>query len=66
MTFQMTHATDSDTNAERNFIVEELSKRGVIGKVTNYKTGDELITKHVNHYVTDGDVAVAELEAPAS
>lgn len=66
MTFQMTHATDSDTNAERNFIVEELSKRGVIGKVTNYKTGDELVTKHVNHYVTDGDVAVAELEAPAS
>lgn len=66
MTFQMTHATDSDTNAERNFIVEELSKRGVIGKVTNYKTGDELLTKHVNHYVTDGDVAVAELEAPPS
>ncbi|SFV30096.1 LssY C-terminal domain-containing protein [Hyphomicrobium facile] len=66
MTFQMTHATDSDTNAERNFIVEELSKRGVIGKVTNYKTGDELVTKHVNHYVTDGDVAVAELAAPTS
>ena len=64
MTFQMTHATDSDTNAERNFIVEELSKRGGIGKVTNYKTGDELVTKHVNHYVTDGDVAVAELATP--
>jgi len=63
MTFQMTHATDSDTNAERNYIVEELNKRGVIGKVTNYKTGDELITKHVNHYVTDGDIAVAEIEA---
>ncbi|MBY0561605.1 LssY C-terminal domain-containing protein [Hyphomicrobium sp.] len=66
MTFQMTHATDSDTNAERNFIVEELSKRGVIGNVTNYKTGDELVTKHVNHYVTDGDVAVAELAAPTN
>ena len=66
MTFQMTHATDSDTNAERNFIVDELRKRGVIGKVTNYKTGDELVTKHVNHYVTDGDVAVAELETPPS
>ncbi|MGO4684963.1 LssY C-terminal domain-containing protein [Hyphomicrobium sp. 2TAF46] len=63
MTFQMTHATDSDTNAERNYIVDELSNCGVIGKVTNYKTGDELITKHVNHYVTDGDIAVAEIEA---
>jgi len=64
MTFQMTHATDADTNAERNYIVDELSNCGAIGKVTNYKTGDELITKHVNHYVTDGDIAVAEIEAP--
>ncbi|WP_045836527.1 LssY C-terminal domain-containing protein [Hyphomicrobium sp. 99] len=62
LTFQMTHATDSDTNAERNYIVEELSQCGVIGKVTNYQTGDELITKHVNHYITDGDIAVAEIE----
>jgi hypothetical protein len=65
LTFQMTHATDADTNAERNYIVNELSRYGVIGKVTNYKTGDELITKHVNHYITDGDVAVAEIEAPS-
>lgn len=62
MTFQMTHATDSDTNAERNYIVDELQGCGVIGKVTNYKTGDEVITKRVNHYITDGDVAVAEIE----
>lgn len=63
MTFQMTHATDSDTGAERNYVIEELSKRGVIRNVTNYKTGDELVTKRVNHYITDGDIAVADLEA---
>jgi hypothetical protein len=64
MTFQLTHATDSDTNAERGYIIDELSRCGVIGNVTNYKTGDLLATKHVNHYVTDGDVAVAKIEAP--
>jgi hypothetical protein len=26
-----------------------------------YKTGDQLRTKNVNHYITDGEVAVAEL-----
>lgn len=65
MTFQVTHATDSDTNAERDYIINELSRCGVIGNVTNYKTGDLLATKHVNHYITDGDVAVAKIEAPS-
>ena len=61
MTFQMTHATDSDTNAERDHIMDELKKSGVIGEVTSYRTGDQLITEHVNRYITDGDVALAEL-----
>ena len=66
ITFQMTHATDSDTNAERDYIVNELSKCGVIRNVTLYKIGDQLITEHVNHYVTDGEVAVAEIEVLAA
>ena len=66
ITFQMTHATDSDTNAERAYIVNELSKCGVIRNVALYKTGDQLITEHVNHYITDGEVAVAEIEALAA
>ena len=61
LTFQITHATDSDTNAERDYIVEALGACGAIGEVALYQTGDQLITDHVNHYVTDGDVAVAEL-----
>jgi LssY-like putative type I secretion system component LssY len=63
LTFQVTHATASDTNAERGYIVNELRKSGVIENVTFYKTGDKLLTKHVNHYITDGELAVAELIA---
>jgi len=29
--------------------------------VTLYKAGDQLLTKHVNHYITDGEVAIAVL-----
>lgn len=65
LTFQVTHATDSDTNAERDYIVGELSKSGVIRNLSLYKSGDQLITAHVNHYVTDGDIAVAFCCEPA-
>jgi LssY C-terminus len=65
LTFQMTHATDSDTNAERDYIIDELRKHGVIKNVCLYKTGDELLTEHVNHYITDGEVAVAQLAQSA-
>ncbi len=61
MTFKITHATDSDTNAERDHVIAELQKSNGIGKVTVHQTGDELSVKNVNHYVTDGDVAVATL-----
>jgi LssY C-terminus len=61
ITFQITHATDADTNAERDYVMNELKEAGVIGDVTSYKTGDQLITEHVNRYITDGDVAVAGL-----
>ena len=61
--FHLTHATASDTNAERGYIINELSKSGAIENVTLYKAGDKLLTKHVNHYLTDGEIAVAELTA---
>jgi hypothetical protein len=61
LTFQITHATASDTNAERAFVIAALSGCGVIGDVTLYKPGDRLMTEHVNHYVTDGEVAMADL-----
>ena len=61
LTFQITHATDWDTNNERDYIVAELKDHGVIGDVSSYKAGGHLGADHVNHYVTDGEVAVATL-----
>src|ERR1700756_1819367 len=37
LTFQVTHATDADTNAERNFIIAELKQCGVIGEINVYQ-----------------------------
>ncbi len=60
-TFQVTHATDADTNAERDFIVGELARVQGIVNVASYRAGEPLATGRVNRYVTDGEVAVASL-----
>ena len=65
LTFQITHATDSDTNAERDFIIAELTKNRVIVDVNTYRSGQRLPTERVNHYITDGEVTVASLAPPA-
>ena len=59
LSFQVTHATDSDTNAERDYIVGELSKNRAIEAVRIYRAGETL--ERVNHYVTDGEIALAIL-----
>ncbi|HEY1983107.1 MAG TPA: LssY C-terminal domain-containing protein [Xanthobacteraceae bacterium] len=61
LTFQITHATDSDTNAERDYIIGELKKCGVIGEINVYKAGQHLASEPVNHYATDGEVTAASL-----
>jgi hypothetical protein len=61
LTFQVTHATDADTNVERDFIIGALRKGDVIGDVTSYQAGERLGAGQVNHYVTDGEVTVANL-----
>ena len=66
LTFQMTHATDADTNAERDFVMAELRDSGVIDDMTVYEAGDRLEAGTVNHYLTDGVVAVAELVSATS
>jgi hypothetical protein len=65
LTFQITHATDSDTNAERDYIIAELSKYRVIGDVNAVKAGQNLPVERVNHYISDGDVATASLVVPS-
>jgi hypothetical protein len=61
LTSQVTHATDSDTNAERDYIVNELKRSRLIGDVTLHRSGERLATKHINHYITDGEIAFASL-----
>jgi len=61
LTFEITHATDSDTNAERDFLIGELQEYRLIESVRSYRSGDRLLNEHVNHYVTDGEVAVGNL-----
>ena len=61
LTFQITHATDADTNAERDFIIAELRNNGLIGDVNDVQAGRHI--EHVNRYVTDGEIALADLKA---
>jgi len=61
LTFQITHATDSDTNAERDFIIAQLRNNRVIEDVNSYRSGQRLPLEPVNHYITDGEVTVARL-----
>ena len=65
LTFQITHATDSDTNFERDFIIAELQKSRVVVDVNSYRSGQRLPTERVNHYQTDGQVTVASLAPPS-
>jgi LssY C-terminus len=60
LTFQITHATDSDTNAERDFIIRELKNIGAIGDISIYRPRQRLPAR-VNHYITDGEIAAASL-----
>jgi LssY C-terminus len=61
LTFQITHATDSDTNAERDHVIAELTKSRAIGAVKVYQSGQDLLTEQVNHYVPDGEIVLASL-----
>ena len=61
LSFQITHATDADTNKERSEIVDELAKAGVIKNVRRHMPSERVLIGKVNRYVTDGEVAVADL-----
>jgi hypothetical protein len=65
LTFQITHATDSDTNAERDFIMRELKTIGAISEINICRPRHRLTAAPVNHYITDGEVAAASLSAEA-
>lgn len=66
ITFQVTHATDSDTNIERDYVIDRLKLGRTIGEVTAHSTGDRLAGGRVNHYRTDGEIAFARLLPPGT
>jgi len=61
LSFQITHATDSDTNAERDFIIAELTRSGLVEGARIYQAGQDVSAERVNHYVTDGEITLARL-----
>src|SRR3954471_16445383 len=61
LSFQITHATDADTNVEREFLIGELTKTGGIGPAHYHRPGERASLGAVNRYVCDDLVAVAEL-----
>ncbi|HEY7842596.1 MAG TPA: LssY C-terminal domain-containing protein [Bradyrhizobium sp.] len=63
LSFQITHATESDTNLERDYIIGELRKSRFIGAERVYQAGEKLLAEHVNHYLTDGEIILAVLAA---
>jgi hypothetical protein len=64
LSFQITHATDADTNEERDFIVGALQNCGVVSNVRSHHPSERFTIGRVNRYLTDGFVAVAELVSP--
>jgi hypothetical protein len=62
LSFQITHATDDDTNQERDFLVQELVQHGVVRNVRSHLSGERLEIGKVNKYITDGEIAVADLK----
>jgi hypothetical protein len=58
LTFQVTQTTDSDTNAERDYIINVLNKHDVIENVTLYKVNCSRSTSTTTS--SDGEVAGAE------
>jgi LssY C-terminus len=61
LTFQITHATDTDANAERDYVVGQLNACRAIDEATSYSAGQHLPAKQVNRYVTDGELIAAKL-----
>lgn len=65
LTFQITHATDADTNVERDFIISALQSHKMIENVHSYAPGERLAIGRVNRYITDGEISIASLVAIA-
>lgn len=63
LSFQITHATDADIDAERDFLMNELTSHGVATNVRSHMPGERVSIGEVNRYITDRLVVVADLDA---
>jgi hypothetical protein len=61
LSFQITHATDRDANAERDYVISALTAKQLIRTETSFDERPELPAKRINRYIFDGDVRVATL-----
>ena len=61
LSFQITHATDRDANAERDYVISALAAKQLIRRETSFDERTELPAKRINRYIFDGDVRVATL-----
>ncbi|ABY28939.1 LssY C-terminal domain-containing protein [Methylorubrum extorquens] len=61
LSFQVTHATDVDADAERAYLVRVLTEHSGIGPVRYHRPGERLTVGAVNRYLSDGLLAVADL-----
>jgi len=66
LTFKITHSTDNDTNAERDFLLEVLRETGLVSATRTHLPGERISAGKVNRYITDGYVAVGELSTDAA
>jgi hypothetical protein len=61
MSFQITHATDRNTDAERDLVILDLQQVSAIQNVREVMPGERLNIGKINRYLTDGRVTIAEL-----
>ena len=61
LTFQITHKTDTDANEERDFLIAELTRIGIVKNVRSHEPSERIVAERVNRYITDGFVTVADL-----
>lgn len=63
LSFQITHRTAADTNAERDLILSELGAKQLVDRVGSFNERGELPARRVNRYLFDGDVGIATLSS---
>ncbi len=65
LTFQVTHATDDGYERRAGLHRRRVEQNRVIEDVISYEAGQHLPVGRVNHYITDGEVSVANLMVEA-